>query len=572
MSDLSFSLLFSITLFLTLPFLISLILTRYLRLTPFVGYIFGGVVINLFFKSFFSPALINNFSMIGINLLIFTLGLQINFAQVARLGRFVFVGGIIQLLLTMVSVTIVAQIFGFNFLQSLFFGAAFATASTAIVAKIIQERGEEGSLLGNLAIGLLIFQDITFIPLFIIFSSFAPNESALQFIQKIFFNLIKAGLILFITYYLGAKIIPFVFNKISRVSRELLNLLSIIFILGVLSFFSFFGLSSVLASFIAGILLASTSEHYHVFAEIRPIRDLLVIVFFIFLGLFINPGIIIGNFITIFLFLFILYLIKTIIVFAVFLRFRFHTRTAFSLALMLSGVGEDAFIFLYQGLSLKIIDDYGYNFALAIVLVSFILTPIIITNRDKIYFRLRRLIKKYLPFLEKFFEVNFDRESPNIDVLPLKDHVILCGYGRVGGLIGKALLLANVPFIAIDYNFHTVERARRGGVNIIYGDPTQIDVLDYAQCEGASILILALPDQYSREAVIFHAKKLNPNIIIFARVHNDQDRIKIKGFGVHVVVQAEMEASLSIIKNVLYAKGLTKEEIGKKIKYLKGEY
>lgn len=572
MSDLSFSLLFSITLFLTLPFLISLFTTRYLRITPFIGYILGGVVINLFFKSFFSPALINNFSIIGINLLIFTVGLQINFAQVLRLGRFVFIGGIIQLLLTILFVTIIAQIFGFNFLQSLFFGAAFATASTAIVAKIIQERGEEGSLLGNLAIGLLIFQDITFIPLFIIFSSFAPNETVLQFIQQIFINLIKAGLILFITYYLGVKIIPFVFNKISKVSRELLNLLSVIFILGVLTFFSFFGLSTVLASFIAGILLASTAEHYHVFAEIRPIRDLLVTVFFIFLGLFINPQIIVSKFFAVFLFLILLYLLKIIIVFILFLRFRFHTRTAFSLALMLSGVGEDAFLFLYQGFSLKIIDIYSYNFASAIVLISFILTPIIIVNRDKIYFRLRALLKKYFPFVEKYLEINFDRESPNIDVLPLKDHIILCGYGRVGSLIGKALLLANIPFIAIDYNFHTVEKAKRSGVNIIYGDPTQIDVLDYAQCETAAILIVALPDQYSRETVIFHAKKLNPKIIIFARVHNDQDRIKIKDLGVHVVVQPEMEASLSIIKNVFYVKGLNKEEIRQKIKHLRGEY
>lgn len=572
MSDLSFSLFFNITLFFTLPFLISVFLTRYLRLSPFIGYILGGVIINIFFKSLFPASLINNFSLIGINLLIFSLGLQINFSQILRLGKFVIVGGLVQLTAILFFITVIAQFFGFGLIKSLFFGAAFATVSTAIVAKIIQERGEEGSLLGNLAIGLLIFQDITFIPLFIIFSSFVPNLSTLVLLKSIFFNLIKAGLILFFTYYLGVKIIPYVFNKISRVSRELLNLLSVIFILGVLSFFSFFGISSVLASFIAGILLAQTMEHYHVFSEIRPIRDLLMTVFFIFLGLFIDPGIIGGQFLNIFLFLIILYLLKIIIVLIIFLRFRFHTRTAFSLALMLSGVGEDAFLFLYQGFFLKAIDLSSYNFALAVVVVSFILTPIAINNRDKIYLRLRSLLKRYLPFLEKYLEVNFDRETPDIDVLPLKNHVILCGYGRVGGLIGRALLLANIPFIAIDYNFHIVEKARRSGVNIIYGDPTQIDVLDYAQCETASILIVALPVQYSREAVIFHAKKLNPKILIFVRVHNDQDRIKIRNLGIHAVVQPEMEASLSIIKNVFYVKGLDKEEIKKKIKHLRGGY
>jgi len=572
MSDLPFSLLVSISLFFVIPFIISIILSRYFRLSPFIGYILGGVIINLFFKSFFTSSLINQLSIIGLNLLIFSLGLQINFSQILRLGKFVIVGGLAQLILTITGVTILAQFFGFSLIQSLFFAAAFATASTAIVAKLIQERGEEGSLIGNFALGLLIFQDITFIPLFIILSSFIPNETIFQLIKQVFFNLIKATIILFFTYYFGTKIIPYIFNKISRVSRELLNLLSVIFILSVLTLFSFFGLSSVLASFVAGILLAKTVEHYHIFSEVRPIRDLLITVFFIFLGIFINPQIIVGHFFKIILFLITIYLLKILIVLIIFLRFRFHTRTAFSLALMLAGIGEDAFFFLYQGLFLKTIDTSTYNFALAVVVISFILTPILVNNRDRIYLLIRSLIRRHLSFLESYLQSHFDREIPHIDVLPLKDHIILCGYGRVGSLVGRALLLANLPFIAIDYNYHVVEKARKSGVNIIYGDPTQIDVLDYAQCEKASILIAALPDQHSRETVIFHARKLNPQILIFARVHNDQDRIKMKNLGAHVVVQPELEASISIIKNVFYAQGRNKDEIKQTIKLLKGEH
>jgi len=571
MSDLSFPLLFSITLFFALPFLTSVFLSRYFRLSPFIGYILGGILIKLFFQSFFSPTFINQFSLIGINLLIFSLGLQMNFFQVLQLGKFVIVGGIIQLLVSLFLIAFISFFFGFNLWQSLFFGAAFATASTAIVAKIIQERGEEGSLLGNLSIGLLIFQDLAFIPLFIIFSSFSPDKSSIKLLSVVFLNLFKAFFILFFTYYVGIKFIPYVFNKVSRISRELLNLLSVVFILGVLTLFSFFGLSTILASFIAGILLAQTIEHYHIFSEIRPLRDLLTTVFFIFLGFFVDPFIVTHQLPKIILFLIIVYLVKIFIVLLIFLRFRFHPRTAFSLALMLCGIGEDAFFFLYQGFSQKIIDLSSYNFALIIVLVSFVLTPIVINQREKIYLHLRSLLKKYLPFLDSYLTHNFERDIPNINVLPLKNHVILCGYGRVGGLVGRALMLANIPFIAIDYNFHVVERARRSGVNIIYGDPTQIDVLDYAQCESASTLIVALPDQYSRETVIFNAKRLNPNILIIARVHHDNDRLRIKDLGVHVVVQPEFEASLSIIKSIFYAHGLNKEEIRQKIKQLRGE-
>lgn len=572
MTDLSFNILFLIWLFLAIPFIISLFLTRYLRFNPFIGYILGGVVINLFFKSFFSAPFINNFSLFGLNLLIFTLGLQINLSSLLRFGKFVVVGGLLQLLITIVSVFILSLVFHLNFLTSLFFSIAFATASTAMVGKIIQERGEEGSLLGGLAIGLLIFQDITFIPLFIVFSSFSPNQTFFSIIKSVFVNLVKAGFILGLVYYFGQKLVPLIFNKVSRVSRELLNILVVVFIISALMFFSYFGLSTIMASFLAGVILAQTIEHYHIFSEIRPLRDLLVTVFFIFLGLYVNPLIIGEQFFSILLFLLLLYVLKIVIVLIIYLRFHFHSKTAFSLALNLSGVGEDAFLFLFLGFNRGIISQRDYNFGLALVLISFILTPLFINKREIIYLKIRSFVKKYLPFLESYLVYHFDREVPNVDVLPLKNHIVLCGYGRVGSLIGRALLLANIPFIAIDYNFHVVERAKKAGVNIIYGDPTEIDVLDYAQCDEASILIVALPDRFSRETVILNARKLNPNLAIFVRVHHEEERLRVKDLGAHVVVQPETEASVSIIRRILLLKGLAKEEIAKKIKQIKEIY
>ena len=572
MADLSFNILFLIWLFLAIPFAIAVFFTRYLRFNPFIGYILGGVIINLFFKNLFSSDFINNISLIGLNLLIFTLGLQINLSSVLRFGKFVVVGGLLQLLLTGLFVLILSLIFHFNFLTSIFFSFAFATASTAVVGKMIQERGEEGSLLGGLAIGLLIFQDITFIPLFILLSSFSPGIDFFAMIKSIFINVFKASFILFLAYYFGNRLVPLVFNKISRVSQELLNVLVVIFIISALMLFSYFGLSSVLASFLAGIILAQTTEHYHIFSEIRPLRDLLVTVFFIFLGLYINPVIISQQFLKIIIFLSLLYLIKILIVMVIYLRFKFHTKTSFSLALNLSGLGEDAFLFLFLGFSQQVISQKDYNFALALVLISFVFTPLIIERRDFIYLKIRSLVKRYLPFLESYLVYHFEREIPNIDVLPLKNHIILCGYGRVGSLIGQALLLANIPFVAIDYNFHVVEEARKAGVNIIYGDPTSIDVLDYAQCETASILVVALPDRFSRESVILNARKLNPNIVIFVRVHHTDERLRVKDLGAHVIVQPETEASFSIVRKILLFKGVAKDEITKKLKQIKEIY
>ena len=571
MTDIPFNLLLDILIFLLFP-LIGGFLAARKKISPLIGYIIGGIFLHLVFGDRLPKDFINNFSILGLVLLIFTIGLETNFQTVKRFGKFVLLGGLLQILLSAVFITTLSILFKFSFLESLLFGFAFALSSTAVVAKIIQERGEENSLVGGLAIGILIFQDLAFIPLLIIFSSFAKGDSSLLIVQNVVINSLKAVVILGIVYYVGHKLVPVIFNRIAKVSREVLNLFVIIFIVSSLTFFSFFGLSSLLAAFIAGVLLGQTFEHYHIFSQIRPLRDLLAIVFFVFLGLSVEFGFVISHIIPILAFVTVVILIKIFLVLGIYLFFRFHSRTAFTLSIFLFQIGEGAFILIFQGLNNGAISKDAYNFALSVVLVTLLITPLLIAEKDRLYLTIRKLIKRYLPFLEKFIVYNFDRETPNIDILPLKEHVIICGYGRVGSYVGRALMLANIQFIAIDYSIYTVERAKKESINIIYGDPTELDVLDYAQCEDASVLVSAVPESFSQEMIIFNAKKLNPKIVIFTRVHQEAEQRRMKDLGVEVVVQPEFEASLSIIRRILYRRGFDREEIARKIKRLKIEH
>jgi len=165
--------------------------------------------------------------------------------------------------------------------------------------------------------------------------------------------------------------------------------------------------------------------------------------------------------------------------------------------------------------------------------------------------------------------VDFDHHS--LDSMDIANHVVICGYGRVGAEVGKALFLANIPFIAIDYNFHLVQKARKEGMHIIYGDPTDLDVLDYAQVENASILLSAVPDRISQEAILLNSRKLNPNILVISRVHKHDHQQRMKDLGAEVIVQPEVEASLSIIKTIFTMKKLPKEEIVRRLRFFKIE-
>ena len=572
MTDISLNVVFNFVIFLGIPFIISYFIQK-AKISPIVGYLLGGVILINFFGRFFSFETINNLAYLGIIFLLFTIGLELNFTRIFSLKRVIIIGGSFQIGLSIIFIIILSFIFGFSFSESFLIGIALSSSSTSLVAKIIEERGEEGTFLGELAMGILMFQDLAFIPFMIIFNSLTSKAiSFFDVSSKIIFGMIEAGVIIFLLFYFGQKILPLVFSKMSRISIELLNFFTILFIFSMIAFSLFFNLPILVTVFVIGVLLAQTLEHHHIFSEIRPLRDLLAIIFFIFVGSHIELSSVFSFLPKIFIFTLFLMLIKALIILLIFILFRFHSKTAFYLSLYLFQIDEDAFILMSTAFSNGVISRSTYLFIISSVLLTLIITPLLIENKEKIYKRLRDFLKKNLPFLEKFITKKIDKDQSPIDILSIKDHIIICGYGRVGNFIGRSLMLANIPFLAIDYNFHLVEKAKKEGVNIIYGDPTDIDILDFAQIEEASILILALPNNYDQEDIILKAKRLNPQILIIARSHNQKNNRYLKDLGVSVVVQPELEAALSIIKKIYLFHRLDREKINNKIKIIRLEY
>lgn len=572
MGEISTPIVFSFFIYLFVPFIFGA-LAKKIKISPLIGYIIGGLVLGNFFPNLINDQAIKNFAYFGILLLLFTLGLEINFSRILSFKKIIITAGLLQISFSVILISLLSGLFRFNLLQSFLIGIALASSSTTLVAKIIQDRGEEQSFIGEITIGILLFQDIAFIPFLIIFTSISGNNiSPLVVTLDIFISFAKSALIITGLYYLGLKIIPWVFNKIARSSRELLNLFIILFIFFVTSLSLVLKIPTLIGVFIAGILLAQTLEHYHIFSEVRPFRDLLGVIFFVYIGSNIKLLTIAGFLPQILLFTMGIILIKILVTLFVFLVLRFHSKTSFSLALYLFQVDEDAFILLSSALFNKVISYNKYLFVITSTLITLILTPIIIKNKNKIYTLTRVFIKKYLPFLEKFIVYRIDSNQSPIDTLEIKNHVVICGYGRIGGYIGRSLMLANIPYVAIDYNLYQVEKAKKQGVNIIYGDPTDIDILDYAQVDEALILILALPERLAQETVVLNARKLNRDIFIISRVHRQSDQTRMKDLGANLVVQPEFEASLTIIKKIYLWHKMDKQDIINKIRRLKIEH
>lgn len=558
-------------LYLLIPF-IGGYLAKKLRLQPLIGYIIAGVIIGNYFTGLISKEAIDSFANVGIILLLFMVGLEIHFDKLLAFKKFIILGGLLQIVITVLLISIISPLFGFSLLQSFLVGIGLASSSTILVAKIIQERGEETSFIGEMATGILLFQDLAFIPFIIIFNSLNGNNLSIGTVTKdILFSTGLSVLILSSMYYFGRKFVPLIFDKVARSSRELLNLFIIVFIAFVCYTSSLVGVPILLSTFIAGILVSQTTEHYHIFTQLRPMRDIMAIIFFVFIGTHVTLAAVAPMIVSIFVFSLVILSIKFFVVLGIFFGFRFNSRITFSISILLFQIDEDAFILFSIAYLHHLFSFDQYIMLIATTIISLILTPLLISKKEAIYTWLRTFTKKHLPAVELFIKHRLDSDPTTIDVFKLQNHIIICGFGRVGQHIARALMNADIPFIVIDFNFQNIQKARKEGINAIYGDSTDRDILDYAEIETALAVVAVVPDRFSQEAIILNVKKLNPKAAIISRVHTHLHQQRLKDLGADMVVEPELEASLSIIKQLFHLKNLTPDERVKHLRHFKLE-
>src|SRR3989339_1677500 len=383
MGEISLSLVSNYFLYLSVPFLLAIVAKK-VKLSPLIGYLVGGLVIGNLFPEMATSVGISNFAYFGIVFLLFTLGLESNFNRIIILKKFIIIGGILQLFLSMIFVFFLSLLFKFSLLESFLIGIALSSSSTTLVAKIIQDRGEESSFIGEIAMGILIFQDIAFIPYLMIFTSITGKDiSTWMIIKDTLLGLIKATAIIAALFYFGQKIIPKIFNKIARISRELFDLFIVVFIFFVVGLSIVLKIPTLIGAMLAGVLLAQTIEHYHIFSEIRPLRNLLGVIFFVYIGSHIQLANVITHVPQILLFTVGVIIIKALIILIIFLSLKFHSKTSFNLSMYLFQIDEDAFILMSSAFINGVITIEKYLFVITAVLITFILTPVFIKNKDK---------------------------------------------------------------------------------------------------------------------------------------------------------------------------------------------
>ena len=530
-------------------------IAKRLKFQPIIGYILAGVITSAIFP--ISGLGIEKLAEIGGILLLFSIGLELSVNKFKNILKKILIASVLQMLLVTVFLFFVLRLFGFSNISSFVLAIGFSLSSTAVVVKTLFDRGESETIHGKLMIGWLLVQDLAVIPIMVILPILASNQESVIVLGGI--AILKAIFLIVVSIVLGKHVVPFFVHKITILnSRELLVLTSIALAVGTAVGVSFFGISATLGAFIAGFVISESQENHTIFAEVRPLRDLFVALFFVTLGFFVSFPVIISHLGVILVLAIIVILLKFIVVSLINYLLKFSGKTMIISAIGLAQVGEFSFIIFSTAAVLKLIPSEIASIGIAVSLVTLILTPFI--------------YKKALPLwklLRSKFKIFSSLERNPKEIIDFSDHIIICGYGRVGGWIGRALQDKGIKFVVIDYNQEIVNSCLKKGISAIYGDPVEKEVLQMANITSAKAIVIAIPDRLSHESIIAHVETLSPNVKIISRVHLDEDYEKFRSLRVDRIVQPEFEAAVAITRNILISMGKEKDEIQRSIKSLR---
>lgn len=545
-----------------------------LKLPMVLGYIISGFLVGNIIPSAVNGDFINVIADAGVVLLLFTLGIEFSFHRLRHAMKSLSLLVIVQMIATMFIIFTIALLFQMGTLLSLFLAVAASLSSTAIVMKILSEHGEEESNPGKMVSDWLILQDLAVVPIMIILPAFVSlyqsgNSTVLGNIFSISISIIKSGAAIVVVLFLGRVGVPKFFSCIASIgAREafVVSIIGFVFVFSVL--FDAIGLSAGLGAFIAGLLISDTTQNHAIFSEIRPLRDIFSVVFFIALGMVLPLQSVIALWQPILLWSIFIMLVKFFIIYTVTRFVGTHQKTSFIVSISLTILSEFGFIIAKEGASLGVLDSESYILIVAITFVSIIFGSPLLSRVHTVYYSFHRIVSKLFP---RIFPI-LHESSLKDHGLAIQDHVVLCGYGRVGKYIGRALEMADIPFVVVEYNNIIVKKIKEKNIQVVYGDPADIDVLDYAQVDKARVVIVAIPDRHTQEMVIGNVLTLNKHCRIICRSHHEEDQIALKTLGVSSIVQPEFEAALAIAERLLGEYTVPEEEIAGKISRLKIEH
>lgn len=497
----------------------------------------------------------------GIVFLMFSIGLEFSLPKLYAMRKTLFGLGGGQVVLTLLASLVLGKLAGLSLTSAFIIGAAITMSSTAIVSKILMERVDLNSRHGRLSIGVLLFQDLAVIPILVLIQTLGSHSD--NWLDVLGLTLFKSSILLFLLFKFGKNILNFWFELVAKQrSRELfvLNVLMVTLLMAAAT--NFVGLSYALGAFVAGMLISETKYRYQVESDIAPFRDILLGLFFISVGMLLNVSVLVEH-IGLIILLLILFLVFKIGLIALLTKFYgFEMGVGVRTGIILGQAGEFSFVVLALGLQTNLIDGESLQLVLSVAVLSMLVAPFIIQKNGRIA---RALVKSYSRNSIKVVDTIQEHSQD------LRDHVIICGYGRSGQYLGRFLREENIPYVALDMDASRVQEAASAGENVIYGDAGRRSVLEAAGLARAKAVIISYAETRGTMKVLHVIQERNPSLPVIVRTHDDSEMDALRDAGAAEVVPEILEGSLMLASHALVTLGIPLNRVVKRIRLFREE-
>jgi CPA2 family monovalent cation:H+ antiporter-2 len=531
-----------------------------LRISPLVGYLLAGVVVGPFTPGFVAnQELIAELAEIGVILLMFGVGLHFSLKDLLSVKSIAVPGAIAQIMVATALGWALAWLLGWSTLAGLVFGLALSVASTVVLLRALQERRLVDTAQGRIAVGWLIVEDIFMVAVLVLLPPVAeiyqsidqaaggPDAGALALTLAITMG--KLAAFVAIMLLIGRRVVPWVLHYIAHTgSRELFRLAVLSIALGIaFGASALFGVSFALGAFFAGMILSESELSHQAAQETLPLRDAFAVLFFVSVGMLLDPVVLMDQFWPLLATLGIILFGKSVAAFVIVRLFRYPKATALVISASLAQIGEFSFILAGLGLALGVFPEQAQDLILAGAIISILLNPAFFVLLD-------RFAPKEAPASEAPEAAMPTRGE--LTPTALSGHYIVVGYGRVGSVIGDALRSADSPILVIED--HPTAGSNLDGVQVIKGNAADPEVLAAANPAAARCIFVAVPDAFEAGTIVERARAVNPSVPIIARTHSEAEHQHLTRLGATHTVLGERELAREMLRRA----GLATEPAG----------
>ncbi len=532
------------------------VIARRMGLPTIVGYLLAGIAIGPFTPGFVGDTeTISQLAELGVIFLMFGVGLHFSLNDLWKVRSIAVPGALIRIAITVGLGFWLSQLWGWSVGAGIVIGLSISIASTVVLLRGLMDNGLLNTPHGQAAVGWVVVEDIATVIILVLMPALSGRTETFDW-QRLAITVFEAVIFILLVVFVGRRFIPWLLHRIAHTrSRELFILAILAITLGTaLGAAELFGVSFALGAFVAGIVVSESPLSHQVGADVFPFREAFAVLFFVSIGMLVNPLYLVNNFGNILALTALIVVGRSLATLLMGFIFPWQARTTLVIAVGLSQIGEFSFILGQAGINLGLLNRNQYSLILAGALLSITINPMM--------YRLVNPLEKWfrrIPALWRLLD-RHGQSQPSTDER-IEGHVVLVGYGRVGRHIVNLLEQMSIPHLIIDADAERIDELNNRGILNLYGDASNSEVLTHAHLEHARALVVTAPDESSNELVVAAARDLAPGLPIIARATTEEGIEQLAALGAEDVIHPELEGGLEIVRHTLLKLGFPPQEI-----------